>query len=82
VGALEVGRPADMIHLRTDDPRFVPSVSRAELLGHLVWAGAGYLVTDVWVAGRIVVEAGRCTLIDADRARTEVGQRARRLLAS
>jgi hypothetical protein len=36
----------------------------------------------VWVAGRIVVEAGRCTLIDADRARTEVGQRARRLLAS
>jgi 5-methylthioadenosine/S-adenosylhomocysteine deaminase len=82
VGALEVGRPADLIHLRTDDPRFVPSVSRAELLGHLVWAGAGYLVTDVWVAGRIVVEAGRCTLIDADRARTEVGQRARRLLAS
>ncbi|HEY6426417.1 MAG TPA: amidohydrolase [Acidimicrobiales bacterium] len=82
VGTLEVGRPADLIHLRTDDPRFVPSVSRAELLGHLVWAGAGYLVTDVWVAGRIVVEAGRCTLIDADRARTEVGQRARRLLAS
>jgi 5-methylthioadenosine/S-adenosylhomocysteine deaminase len=82
VGALEAGRPADLIRLRTDDARFVPSVTRAELLGHLVWAGAGYLVTDVWVAGRQVVEAGRCTQIDAERARAEVGQRARRLLAS
>jgi 5-methylthioadenosine/S-adenosylhomocysteine deaminase len=82
VGALEPGRPADLIRLRTDDARFVPSVTRAELLGHLVWAGAGYLVTDVWVAGGRVVEAGQCTHIDAERARAEVGQRARRLLAS
>ncbi len=82
VGALEVGRPADVIHLRTDDARFSPSVNDAELMGHLVWAGAGYLVTDVWVGGTPVVEAGRCTLIDADRARAEVGQRARRLLGS
>ena len=82
VGALEVGRPADVIRLRTDDARFSPSVNDAELLGHLVWAGAGYLVTDVWVGGTSVVEAGRCTLIDADRARAEVGQRARRLLCS
>jgi cytosine/adenosine deaminase-related metal-dependent hydrolase len=49
-GALEVGRPADIIRLRTDDARFVPALNDAELLGHLVWAGAGYLVTDVWVA--------------------------------
>jgi 5-methylthioadenosine/S-adenosylhomocysteine deaminase len=82
VGALEVGRPADLIRLRTDDARFTPSVTDAELLGHLVWAGAGYLVTDVWVGGECVVEAGRCTLIDGDRARAEVGQRARRLIAS
>ncbi len=63
-------------------PRFSPSVNDAELLGHLVWAGAGYLVTDVWVGGASVVEAGRCTRIDTDRARAEVGQRARRLLCS
>lgn len=81
-GALEAGRPADIIRLRTDDPRFTPSVTDAELLGHLVWAGAGYLVTDVWVGGSCVVEAGRCTHIDEDRARAEVSQRARRLLAS
>ncbi len=82
VGALEVGRPADVIRLRTDDPRFTPSVTEAELLGHLVWAGAGYLVTDVWVGGTCVVESGRCTHIDEGRARDEVAQRARRLLAS
>ncbi len=82
VGALEVGRPADVIRLRTDDARFTPSVNDAELLGHLVWAGAGYLVTDVWVGGAQVVEEGRCTTIDGDRARAEVGQRARRLLGS
>jgi 5-methylthioadenosine/S-adenosylhomocysteine deaminase len=82
VGALEPGRPADVIRLRTDDPRFTPSVTDAELLGHLVWAGAGYLVTDVWVGGTCVVEAGRCSYIDEERARAEVAQRAHRLLAS
>jgi 5-methylthioadenosine/S-adenosylhomocysteine deaminase len=82
VGALEPGRPADIIRLRTDDPRFTPSVNDAEILGHLVWAGAGYLVTDVWVGGSPVVEAGRCTRIDEDRARAEVAQRALRLLGS
>jgi 5-methylthioadenosine/S-adenosylhomocysteine deaminase len=82
VGALEVGRPADIIRLRTDDARFSPSLNDAELLGHLVWAGAGYLVTDVWVGGRQVVEASQCTTIDDAQARAEVGQRARRLLTS
>jgi 5-methylthioadenosine/S-adenosylhomocysteine deaminase len=81
VGALEVGRPADVIRLRTDDARFVPATSEAELLGHLVWAGAGYLVTDVWVAGAPVVVEGRCVRIDSERARAEVGQRAQRLSA-
>jgi 5-methylthioadenosine/S-adenosylhomocysteine deaminase len=82
VGSLEVGRPADVIRLRTDDPRFTPSVTDAELLGHLVWAGAGYLVTDVWVAGEHVVEGGACTKFDGERARAEVAERARRLLGS
>jgi 5-methylthioadenosine/S-adenosylhomocysteine deaminase len=41
VGSLEVGCPADLIRLRTDDARFVPATSEADLLGHLVWAGAG-----------------------------------------
>jgi 5-methylthioadenosine/S-adenosylhomocysteine deaminase len=82
VGSIEPGRPADLIRLRTDDPRFTPSLNDAELLGHLVWAGAGDLVTDVWVAGTHVVEAGRCVTVDVERARAEVSQRARRLVAS
>ncbi len=82
VGSLEVGRPADVIRLRTDDPRFTPSLNDAELLAHLVWTGAGDLVTDVWVDGSCVVEAGCCTTIDVERARAEVAQRARRLAAS
>jgi len=81
VGALEVGRPADIIRLRTDDARFVPATNEAELLGHLVWAGAGYLVTDVWVGGGAMVSGGRSTQIDGDRARHEVGERAHRLFA-
>ncbi len=81
VGALEVGRPADVIRLRTDDARFTPALSDAQLLGHLVWAGAGYLVTDVWVSGAQVVEHGQCITVDGDRARVEVGERARRLVA-
>ena len=80
VGALEAGRPADLIRLRTDDARFTPALNDAELLGHLVWAGAGYLVTDVWVSGGQVVAEGQCTTVDGARARAEVGQRARRLL--
>jgi 5-methylthioadenosine/S-adenosylhomocysteine deaminase len=82
VGALEVGRRADVIRVRTDDPRFTPATSDDELLGHLVWAGAGYLVTDVWVSGERVVDEGRCTRIDAAQARAEVAQRAHRLLGS
>jgi 5-methylthioadenosine/S-adenosylhomocysteine deaminase len=82
VGALEAGRPADIVRLRTDDARFTPAISVTELLGHLVWAGAGYLVTDVWVAGSQVLEDGRCTTVDVARAREEVGRRARRLSGS
>jgi 5-methylthioadenosine/S-adenosylhomocysteine deaminase len=81
VGSLEAGRPADLIRLRTDDARFVPSLNETELLGHLVWAGAGYLVTDVWVAGSAVVVDGQCVRIDAAGARSEVGERAHRLFA-
>ncbi|HEY1831607.1 MAG TPA: amidohydrolase [Acidimicrobiales bacterium] len=81
-GALEVGRPADLIRLRTDDARFTPSLNETELLGHLVWAGAGYLVTDVWVGGDQVVENGENVRIDSEKIRSEVTQRARRLSGS
>jgi 5-methylthioadenosine/S-adenosylhomocysteine deaminase len=79
VGVLARGRPADVVRLRTDDPRFSPALDNAEVLGHLVWAGAGYLVTDVWVSGERVVEDGRCTRVDGEQALAEVSRRAGRL---
>jgi 5-methylthioadenosine/S-adenosylhomocysteine deaminase len=79
VGALEAGRPADLIRLDTDDARFTPALNEAELLGHLVWAGSGHLVTDVWVGGEVVVRGGACVGIESERARYEVHTRARRL---
>jgi 5-methylthioadenosine/S-adenosylhomocysteine deaminase len=78
-GALEVGRPADVVRLRTDDARFTPGLDTEELVAHLVWAASSRLVTDVWVAGRRVVSGGRCTTVDEATARREVTARARRV---
>ena len=66
-GCLEAGRPGRPDPPATDDARFIAGGRRRELLAHLVWAGAGGLVTDVWVAGAPVVVAGdRASAIDAD----------------
>lgn len=78
-GVLAPGRLADLVHVRTDDARFVPVVDDGDLLAHLVWSSAGHLVHDVWVGGRHVVAEGRCRTIDEARARNEVQCRAERL---
>jgi 5-methylthioadenosine/S-adenosylhomocysteine deaminase len=80
LGVLAVGARADMIAVDLDSPAFVPWLEDSQLIDHLVWSGSSRLVTDVWVAGRQVVEGGRCTTVDVDRARAEVEARARRLL--
>ena len=79
LGILAPGGRADMIAVDLDDPVFVPWLEDAQLVDHLVWAASSRLVTDVWVAGRQVVEGGRCTTVDVERARSEVEVRARRL---
>ena len=79
VGVLAVGSVADMMAVDLDDPVFVPLLSDAQLVDHLVWSASSRLVTDVWVAGRQVVADRRCVTVDVDRARREVEQRARRL---
>ncbi len=81
VGRLEVGAAADFIRVDLDRPSFTPVTEPAELLAHLVWAGTDRSVTDVWVAGQRVVEAGVVQTLDVDRARAEVQQRALRLAA-
>jgi 5-methylthioadenosine/S-adenosylhomocysteine deaminase len=79
LGVLAVGARADMVAVDLDSPAFVPWLEDALLIDHLVWSGSSRLVTDVWVAGRQVVERGVCTTVDVDRARREVEARARRL---
>lgn len=79
IGALEPGRWADMVLVRGDDPGLVPQLEDRDLVSHLVWSGGSRMVTDVWVAGRRVVEGGRCVTVDEERARGEVEARARRL---
>jgi 5-methylthioadenosine/S-adenosylhomocysteine deaminase len=82
LGTLAPGAKADMMAVDLDDPVFVPWTEDAQLIEHLVWSASSRLVTDVWVAGRQVVDAGRCTTVDGDRARVEVETRARRLSAA
>jgi 5-methylthioadenosine/S-adenosylhomocysteine deaminase len=79
LGALLPGRRADMIRVSLDHPAFEPVVEAADVVSHLVWAGSSRDVTDVWVGGERVVEAGRCRTVDLDAARTAVRAIARRI---
>ncbi len=81
LGELTEGSAADMMAIDLAHPVLTPLVSDEQLLDHLVWAGSSRLVTDVWVAGRRVVEAGHCLTVDVDEARRQVEARARRLRA-
>jgi len=80
LGVLAPGSQADMITVRLDDAAFVPILDDAQLIEHLVWSASSRLVTDVWVNGIPVVEAGLCLTVDDERARHEVQVRAERLM--
>ncbi len=82
LGVLAPGAKADMIALDLDGPAFVPLLADAQLIEHLVWSASSRMVTDVWVAGRQVVEDGRCLTVDVDRAIAQVQARAERLASS
>ncbi len=76
VGHLRPGAWADIIRIDTDQPAFSPGL---DLLTHLVFAGSSRFVTDVWVAGRRVVDGGTLTSVDVGRCVDEVTKRGRRL---
>ena len=81
-GSLAAGRVADFVRVEIDDATFVPAPHDADMLTLLVWAASSRLVTDVWVAGRHLVEGGVCRSVDEPRARREVSARSRRLAGS
>ncbi len=64
LGALAPGRWADVVHVGLDGPAFVAPEDDASLLSHLVWAGGGRCVRDVWVAGDAVVADGEPVRVD------------------
>jgi 5-methylthioadenosine/S-adenosylhomocysteine deaminase len=79
IGVLAAGRWADMVHVDLEDQVFVDPSDDAQLLSNLVWAGGARLVTDVWVAGRQVIEEGEPLLVDAARTRSDLRTLASRL---
>ena len=79
VGRLTAGAHADVIRIDLDQPAFEPG---EDLLAHLVFAGSGRYVTDVWVAGERVVRAGRVQTVDRDQVLSEMASRGRRLGAA
>lgn len=78
VGRLRPGCWADIVRIDLDHPALTPGTG-SKLLDHLVFAGSSKFVTDVWVAGKRLVEDGRLLTIDTERALNEVRRRARRL---
>jgi 5-methylthioadenosine/S-adenosylhomocysteine deaminase len=64
LGALEVGRWADVVHIGLDESTFVDPSDDAQLVSNLVWAGGSRLVRDVWVAGEQVLADGEPTRVD------------------
>ena len=84
IGALEVGRWADLVHVDVDDPAFVGGldVPDAQLLANLVWAAGSRKVRDVWVAGEQVVADGEPTRVDRAGVQLAASMVTRRLLRS
>ena len=73
IGSLEPGKQADIVLHDTSGPQWVPRGT--DPVRHLVWASDGRSVSDVVVAGRVVVAGGRCVTVDLDALRTEATAR-------
>lgn len=78
VGAIEPGRKADLVLLRADSVFLRPL---NDLLAALVYAETGADVDTVIVGGRVVLRAGRATLVDEARLRARGQEAAERLRA-
>ncbi|MDX8029816.1 amidohydrolase [Lentzea sp. BCCO 10_0856] len=81
IGALEVGRWADVVHIDADDPAFATGLEApdSQLLANLVWASGARRVSDVWVGGEHVVAGGESARVDRGEAQAGVTAVAARL---
>ncbi|MBV8840865.1 MAG: amidohydrolase family protein, partial [Alphaproteobacteria bacterium] len=69
IGALEVGKQADLILLDLDHPAFTPL---NDIRNQLVYCGSAGAVSMTMVAGRIVVERGKVLTVDEEAIRCEI----------
>jgi len=76
VGTLEAGMKADIVAIDVTGPHYQPE---ADLVSHLVYAGSGADVADVWVDGKPVVRGRRCLTLDEERIVAEANAALRRL---
>jgi len=76
VGTLEAGMKADVIAVDVTGPHYQPE---ADLVSHLVYAGSGADVSDVWVNGKQLVRGRVCLTLDEERVIAEANAALRRL---
>src|SRR5215475_4121825 len=69
VGAIEVGKEADIVLFDTERPEWQPLINP---VSNLVYSATGDSVRDVFVAGEQVVANGRLTKIDEDKLYAEI----------
>ncbi len=62
IGSLEVGKQADIVVHATSGPQWHPRST--DPVRQLIWASDGRSVSDVVVAGRVVVREGSCVTVD------------------
>lgn len=81
VGDLTPGKWADIIRIDLDNPSFTPGVEQ-DMLSNIVFGGSSRFVTDVWVAGEMVVGDRSLLTIDVDQAMADARIRGRRLASN
>ena len=72
IGSIAVGKAADIVLHDATTPQWTP---RGNIVQQLIWAAQGRTVRDVFVAGRVVVEGGRCVTVDEVELRHEATAR-------
>jgi len=78
IGSLEPGKQADVVVHETSGPQWTTRSPDPVL--QLMWASDGRSVSDVVVAGRVVVRDGQCVTVDVAAASAAAAERQRFLL--
>jgi 5-methylthioadenosine/S-adenosylhomocysteine deaminase len=79
IGALTVGRRADVIQVRLDEPNMIPTYN---IISNLVYAAKANDVDTVVVEGKLVMLHGEVLTLDIEQIRADVARLAAQIKAS